>query len=51
VVTTPDRLQEHLATLFTTSYETPRPEEPTKFSNFRHGLRRRGHWWGRLLGP
>ena len=44
VVATPDKLQEHLASIFPASYQPPSvPEgEKTRFSNFKHGLRRVG---------
>jgi serine/threonine-protein kinase len=45
IVATPDRLQEHLASLFPTSFQPltgtqTRSGEHTNFSNFKHGLRR-----------
>jgi eukaryotic-like serine/threonine-protein kinase len=54
VVATPDRLQEHLATIFTESYQPPTAsEELTHFSNFRRGLKRadgqRHSWWSRMF--
>jgi eukaryotic-like serine/threonine-protein kinase len=54
VIATPDRLQEHLATIFTDSYQPPTANgEVTRFSNFRRGLKRadgtRPTWWSRLL--
>src|SRR5687767_3730751 len=44
-VPTPDRLQEHLATIFPTSHKrisgsSAKAETPTQFSNFKRGLRR-----------
>jgi serine/threonine-protein kinase len=62
VVASPDRLQEHLAMLFPSTFEPATfTEENTRFSAFRHGLRRvprsrrprgtrRGGFWQRLLG-
>ena len=54
VVATPDRLQDHLAALFPTTYQpSTTGGEITRFSNFKHGLRRNGEhqrgWFGRLL--
>jgi serine/threonine protein kinase len=53
VVASPDRLQEHLATLFPSTYRpSTASDELTGFSNFRRGLRRAGGarpWWKRLL--
>jgi eukaryotic-like serine/threonine-protein kinase len=54
VIATPDRLQEHLATIFTDSYQPPTANgEVTRFSNFKRGLKRadgtRPTWWSRLL--
>lgn len=56
-VATPDRLQDHLATIFPnahqrTSGSTKRAETPTKFSNFRRGLRRprKSGFFARLFG-
>lgn len=54
VVATPDRLQEHLAALFPSSFQPSTASgEVTRFSNFQHGLRRAGReshgWFGRLL--
>lgn len=53
VVASPDRLQEHLAALFPTTYSpSTTTDEMTRFSAFRRGLRRagqrRGPWWRRL---
>ena len=53
-VTDPDRLQEHLATIFTETYQPPTAsEELTHFSNFKRGLRRadgsRASWWSRMF--
>jgi hypothetical protein len=53
VVATPDRLQEHLATIFTETYQPPTAtQELTHFSNFKRGLRRadgqRSTWWSRM---
>jgi serine/threonine protein kinase len=43
VVATPDKLQEHLASIFPASYQPPSVgAEHTRFSNFKHGLRRVG---------
>jgi serine/threonine protein kinase len=44
-VATPDRLQEHLITLFPSSHKrtsgsSKKADTPTKFSNFKRGLRR-----------
>jgi len=51
VISTPDRLQEHLATLFTPTSQPVAREEVTSFSAFQHGLRRQGRGWlGRMLG-
>jgi serine/threonine-protein kinase len=62
VVASPDRLQEHLAMLFPSTCEPATfTGENTRFSAFRHGLRRvprlrgprgseRGSFWQRLLG-
>lgn len=55
VVASPDRLQEHLAMLFPSTFDPSRAgEENTRFSAFRHGLRRAGErrrsgFWRRLL--
>jgi serine/threonine-protein kinase len=56
-VATPDRLQEHLATLFPssqkrTSGSSAKAETPTRFSNFKRGLRRpkKLGLWARLFG-
>ncbi|HJU65995.1 MAG TPA: protein kinase, partial [Gemmatimonadaceae bacterium] len=54
IVATPDRLQEHLAMLFPTTYQpASHKAEFTKFSNFRRGLRGRRPMrklFSRLLG-
>jgi serine/threonine protein kinase len=54
VVATPDRLQEHLAAIFTETYQPPTAaEEHTRFSNFKRGLKRadsrRTTWWSRMF--
>lgn len=54
VVATPDRLQEHLATLFPTTFQpSTAAGEVTRFSNFQRGLRRphdtERSWLRRLL--
>jgi serine/threonine-protein kinase len=52
MVTTPDHMQEHLATLYTPMSQPVSREEVTRFSAFQHGLRKRRHsgWWGKMLG-
>jgi serine/threonine protein kinase len=56
-VATPDRLQEHLATIFPSSQKrisgsSGKAETPTRFSNFKRGLRRpkKIGLWARLFG-
>jgi serine/threonine-protein kinase len=54
VVATPDRLQEHLAALFPSTYQPSTASgEFTRFSNFQRGLRRGGdgprRFWQRLF--
>jgi hypothetical protein len=56
-VATPDRLQEHLATIFPTAQKrisgsSAKAETPTKFSNFKRGLRRprKAGFLARLFG-
>jgi serine/threonine protein kinase len=59
VVATPDKLQEHLALIFPSTYSPPSvaDDEKTRFSNFRFGLKRGGEresWisrtWRKMLG-
>lgn len=54
VVASPDRLQEHLASVFPTSFQSATASgEATKFSAFKHGLKRRRDtiqpFWQRLF--